>query len=118
MSEEEILNMFKEFNSRFEETVFTLIAKFNEVKDSFNRVQEGLDFLGKVRIQIAENKVLTSKLTQTRLLSCQIEIECALEILMLANINNCNPPGWLFSALGVKFKECKNGNLGNKTMGQ
>ena len=57
--------MFKEFNSRFEETVFTLIAKFNEVKDSFNRVQEGLDFLGKVRIQIAENKVLTSKLTQS-----------------------------------------------------
>ena len=52
----ELKDMFEKFSSKFEETVFTLISKFNEIADGFNRVQEGLDFLGKIRIQTAENK--------------------------------------------------------------
>ncbi|MHA1149865.1 MAG: hypothetical protein ACTSR8_16640 [Promethearchaeota archaeon] len=60
MSEEQIKSMFEKFSSKFEETMFTLIAKFNEISDGFSRVQEALDFLGKIRIQTAENKQIMS----------------------------------------------------------
>ncbi|MHA1294189.1 MAG: hypothetical protein ACTSQJ_16170 [Promethearchaeota archaeon] len=63
MSEEQQIKlMFEKFASKFEETVFSLIAKFNEISDGFNRVQEALDFLGKIRIQTAENKQLMTKM--------------------------------------------------------
>ena len=56
MSEEEIKQKFEAFSEKFEETIFTLISKFNEINDSLNRVQEALDYLEKIRIQTAENK--------------------------------------------------------------
>lgn len=65
MSEEQIKSMFEKFSNKFEETIFTLIAKFNEIADGFSRVQEGLDFLGKIRIQTAENKQIMSNVEKS-----------------------------------------------------
>jgi len=58
-------DMFEKFSSRFEEIVFTLISKFNEIHDSYNRVQEAMDYLGKIQIQIAENKQLMTNVTKS-----------------------------------------------------
>jgi hypothetical protein len=58
-------DMFEKFTSRFEEIVFTLISKFNEIHDSYNRVQEAMDYLGKIQIQIAENKQLMTNVTKS-----------------------------------------------------
>lgn len=61
MSEDELKLNFDRFASKFEESIFTLISKFAEINESMSRVQEGLDFLGKLRIQTAENKQLMTK---------------------------------------------------------
>lgn len=59
MSEDQQISvLFEKFSAKFEETIFTLIAKFNEIHDGFSRVQEALDFLGKLQIQTSENKQL------------------------------------------------------------
>ncbi|MFO8017389.1 MAG: hypothetical protein R6U96_02040 [Promethearchaeia archaeon] len=65
MSEEEVKKIIEDFQERFQEKMFTLISKFNEIKDAFNRVKDGLDFLGKIRMQTIENKQLYSKMEQS-----------------------------------------------------
>ncbi len=63
MTEEmQIKLLFEKFTEKFEENIFTLIAKFAEINDAFSRVQQGLDFLGKLKIQTAENKQIMTKL--------------------------------------------------------
>ncbi len=57
--------MIEKFTARFEETVFTLISKFNEIHDGFSRVQEALDYLGKLQVQAAENKQIMTKVDQS-----------------------------------------------------
>jgi hypothetical protein len=65
MSEEEIKQKFEKFSGKFEETIFTLITKFNEINDNLNRVQEALDYLEKIRIQTAENKQVMNNLDKS-----------------------------------------------------
>ncbi len=65
MSEEEIKERFDKFSAKFEETIFTLISKFNEINDSLGRVQEALDYLEKIRIQTAENKQVMSNVDKS-----------------------------------------------------
>ncbi len=66
MAEElKIREMIEKFSARFEETVFTLISKFNQIDDGFSRVQEAFDFLGKLQVQTAENKQIMTKVDQS-----------------------------------------------------
>ena len=65
MSEEELKNRFDDFATKFEVKMFELISGFATITDSFSRVQQGLDFLGKIRIQVAENKQVMTKVEQS-----------------------------------------------------
>lgn len=65
MSEDELKKRFDDFATKFEGKMFELISGFATIQDSFSRVQEGLDFLGKIRIQTAENKQVMTKVEQS-----------------------------------------------------
>ena len=65
MSEDELKKRFDDFATMFEGKMFELISGFATIQDSFSRVQEGLDFLGKIRIQTAENKQVMTKVEQS-----------------------------------------------------
>ncbi len=56
--EKKIIEIFEKFAQKYEESIFSLISSMNQISDNFYRVQDGLDYLGRISMQIKENKQL------------------------------------------------------------